>query len=284
VFFGLQGVLTRVTFDHGTNVAGGMAGRAAAVAPLVILLAFMPVRRMRARSAARLLVPMTAISVVNTITYFVAIDRMSPALVVLIIYVYPALAVLGSRLLGWTRVTGLTVVAVVATVGGVVLTIGLPEGTVDPLAAVLALANGTLYACWLLFAQAALRRADALTCFIASNAVAQALILVGAVSIGDPVVATDAVGILSLVAVGTLSTTVAFLLQLGGISRLGGAATGLIMTLEIVTVVALSAALFDDPLGAVVVVGSVLIVAGAALAPLSTQSRRAPVAPRAAEL
>jgi drug/metabolite transporter (DMT)-like permease len=273
VFFGLQGIFLRIAYDNGANVSGAIAGRALAVVPLLAALALMPARRRRARLAARQLVPMACISVVNTITYFVAVDRMSPALVTLIIYIYPAIAVVGSRLLGWTRITALTAVAVAATIGGVALTVGLPDGAVDSLAALLCLVNGTLFAIWLLLAQAALRRVDPFTCFAASVGVAQAVLLVGSFVVASPSVGTDPAAIAAIAGAGLLSTVLAFLLQLGGIARIGGAATALVTTLEIVTVVAVSAAIFDDPLGAAVFAGSLLIVTGAILAPISTRPR-----------
>jgi drug/metabolite transporter (DMT)-like permease len=219
---------------------------------------------------------MAAISVGNTVSYFVAVDRMSPALVTLVIYVYPALAVLFSRLLGWTQFRTLTAVAVASTIGGVVLTIGLPDGSIDGLAIGLCLVNGTCFACWLLLAQAALRRADALTCFAAATGAAQLVILVGSFLVSDPEFGTGTAVAASVLGAGIVSTVVAFMLQLHGIARLGGAATALVTTLEIITVVVLSAVLFDDPIGPTTVVGALLVLAGAALAPISVRPAAPP--------
>jgi drug/metabolite transporter (DMT)-like permease len=274
----MQGVFIRIAYDHGANVPGAIAGRALAVAPLLTLFVS-PIRRARALSAGPQLLAMAALSTSNTITYFVSIERMSPALVTLFVYIYPALAVLGSRLLGWTTLTGLTLVATASTIGGVVLTIGLPEGSIDPLATVLSLVNGTFYACWLLLAQAALRTADALTCFAASNGLAQLVVLVGSYVVAAPVYSSDATGVFALVATGTLSTVLAFLLQLHGIARVGGAATALITSLEIVTVIAAAAAILGDPIGPGLAAGGLLVFTGAILAPLSIR-RAGPAAVR----
>jgi drug/metabolite transporter (DMT)-like permease len=251
--------------------------------PVVALLAS-GARRAQARTAAWRLVPMACISASNTVTYFIAVDRMSPALVTLVIYIYPAIATLGSWLLGWTRVTGLTVVALTATLGGVVLTIGWPGGAVDPLAVGLALFNGMSFACWLLLAQSALRRADALTCFAAATGCSQLLVLVGSFAVSDPDFGSGAAFAACLLGGGVVSTVIAFLLQLHGIARLGGAATALVTTLEVVTVVVLSAIFFDDPIGGGVLAGALLVVTGAALAPLSVSkvAERLPPAPAAA--
>jgi drug/metabolite transporter (DMT)-like permease len=264
----MQGIFIRIAYDHGSNVPGAIAARSLAVAPLLALF-ISPARRARALLAAPQLAAMAALSASNTITYFVSIERMSPALVTLFVYIYPALAVIGSRLLGWTPITGLAVVATASTIGGIVLTIGLPEGTIDPLATVFSLVNGTFYACWLLLAQAALRTVDALTCFAASNGLAQLVVLIGSYVVAAPEFSSDATGIFALVATGTLSTVLAFLLQLHGIARVGGAATALITSLEIVTVIAAAAAILGDPIGPGVVGGGLLVFIGAILAPLS---------------
>jgi drug/metabolite transporter (DMT)-like permease len=250
----------------------------------VVALLVSGARRTQARAAASRLVPMSCISASNTVTYFVAVDRMSPALVTLVIYIYPAIATLGSWLLGWTRVTALTLVALSATLGGVVLTIGWPGGSIDPVAVSLALFNGVSFACWLLLAQSALRRADAITCFAAATGSSQLVVLAGSFIVSDPVVGSGAAFVACLLGAGVVSTLVAFLLQLHGIARLGGAATALVTTLEVVTVVVLSAIVFDDPLGGGVVAGALLVVAGAALAPLSVReaAERPSPAPAAA--
>ena len=230
----------RFAYDHGTSVSGATAVRALAVAPVVGLLFHSRDRRARARAAASRLVPMGLISASNTVTYFVAIDRMSPALVTLVIYVYPALAV------------------------------------------GLALCNATFFACWLLLAQSALRQADAVTCFAAATGSSQVAVLVGSLVLANPQPGSRAAIVACLLGAGVVSTVIAFLLQLHGIARLGGAATALVTSLEIVTVVVLSAIVFDDPIGGGIVVGGLLVVTGAALAPLSVRpvpTRRPTTAP-----
>jgi drug/metabolite transporter (DMT)-like permease len=268
ICFGLQGIFANVAFDHGANVGGVIVARAAAVAPLLLLL-LSAARRSRVRSAARPLAVMTAISMANTITYYVAVDRMSPGLVTLVIYVYPALAVVGSALLGWTRITSLTALALTSTITGIVLTVGLPQDAVDPLATALALLNGTMFAVWLLLAQAALRTVDPVTVFATVGGISQLVLLVGTFLVAAPAFAVDAAGLAALVAGGTVCTVLAFVLQLHGVVRLGGAATALVASLEIVTAAGLSAVVLGDPVGVGLVIGGVLVVAGAVLAPVS---------------
>lgn len=214
---------------------------------------------------------MTAISIVNTITYYVAVDRMSPALVTLIVYVYPAIAVVGSWRLGWTRVTSLTLLALASTLAGVLVTVGVPDDSIDPLATALALLNGTLFAGWLLLAQVVLDRVDPVTLFAVVGGASQLVLLAGAFAVANPVFSTDAAGIAALAAAGPICTILAFMLQLHGVAQLGGAATALVTSLEIVTAAVLSVVILGDQFGPGLVIGGALVVTGAVLAPLSVR-------------
>jgi drug/metabolite transporter (DMT)-like permease len=279
VCFGLIGIFARIAYDHGANVAGVIAGRAAIILPLIVLLALRGERSVRRRREARLaapqLLPMALLVVWNGITYFVAVDRMSPALVTLLIYVYPAVTVIGSRLLGWTTLGGLAVLATLLTLTGVVLTLGLPDGTVDPLAAILAISNGCSYAVFLLLAQAALRKTDSLTTYAVAAGLGSGLLLVGSFAAADPAFSTDAAGILAILGAGIVSSVLATLLQFGGLRRLGSAPTALVASLEIVTVVTATAVIYDQPIGAGIALGAVLVTLGAALAPVAVRPREA---------
>jgi drug/metabolite transporter (DMT)-like permease len=265
-----MGIFARLAYDHGANVAGVVAARAAVVVPLFAVLALRSsgeTRRRDARSAAPLLVPMVFLSILQTVTYFVAVDRMSPALVTLVIYIYPAITVIGSRLLGWTSLGGIAVLATALTMAGIVVTLGLPSGEIDALAVACAFVNGISFAVFLLLAQAALRRADPLTVYAAGGAPASAILLAGAFVFADPQFGSGRVAVASILCAGLVSTVLATLLQLTGVRRLGSASTAVVTSLEIVTVVVASALVFADPIGVGVALGSLLIIAGAVLAP-----------------
>lgn len=283
VCFGLLGIFARLAYDHGANVAGVVAARAAMVVPLFAVLALRSsgtARRRDARSAAPLLVPMVFLSVIQTVTYFVAVDRMSPALVTLVIYIYPAITVIGSRLLGWSSLGGLAVLATGLTMAGIVVTLGIPNGEIDGVAVACAFANGVSFAVFLLLAQEALRRADPLTVYAAGGAPAAAILLVGAFVVADPQFGSGGVAVASILCAGLVSTVLATLLQLTGVRRLGSASTAVVTSLEIVTVVAASAIVFGEPVGAGLAVGSALVIAGAVLAPRGVRLLRSPDRPR----
>ena len=286
VCFGLLGIFARLAYDHGANVAGVVSARAMVVVPLFAVLAVEgrhgPRRRRESRSALRQLVPMALLSVLATVTYFVAVDRMSPALVTLVIYVYPVVTVVASRLLGWTSLGGLAVLATALTVAGVVVTLGVPDDPVDALAVALAVVNGIAYSGFLLLAQAALRKTDSLTAYAASGGPAAVALLVGSFVVADPEFGSGAVAIGSLVAAGLVSTILATLLQFTGVRRVGSASAAVVTSVEIVTVVVASALVFGDDVGVGLAVGGTLVIAGAVLAPRALRPRPRRTAPTAA--
>lgn len=278
-----MGIFARLAYDHGANVAGVVAARAAIVVPLFAVLALRSsgeTRRRDARSAAPLLVPMVFLSILQTVTYFVAVDRMSPALVTLVIYIYPAITVIGSRILGWTSLGGIAVLATALTMAGIVVTLGIPSGEIDALAVACAFVNGISFAVFLLLAQAALRRADPLTVYAAGGAPASAILLAGAFVFADPQFGSGTVAVVSILCAGLVSTVLATLLQLTGVRRLGSASTAVVTSLEIVTVVVASALVFDEPIGVGVALGSLLIIVGAVLAPRGVKLLRSSDRPR----
>jgi drug/metabolite transporter (DMT)-like permease len=285
VCFGLLGIFARLAYDHGANVAGVVSARAMVVVPLFAVLALEgrhgPRRRRDSRDAWHQLVPMALLSIMASVTYFVAIDRASPALVTLVIYVYPAVTVLGSRLLGWTTLGTLAAVATGLTTAGVAVTLGLPEEAVDPLAVVLALVNGVGYAVFLLLAQVALRKTDSLTVYAAAGGPAAVVLLVGSFVVSNPSYGSGAIAVLSLVCAGVISTVLATILQFTGVRRLGSASAAVVTSLEIVTVVVGSAIVFGDPVGAGLVLGGLLVIAGAVLAPRGVRLVERPDAVRA---
>jgi drug/metabolite transporter (DMT)-like permease len=223
---------------------------------------------------------MGGLTILNAVTYFTAVSRMSPALATLIIYAYPAIVAIGSRLLGWSVLNAFTALVVGLTIFGVALTIGLPGGAADPLAVALCVVNAFSYSSYLLLAQAALRRADPLTIFAAAAGVSSLLVLPGAFVLADVAFPTDGAGVASIVALTVLSTLLPMLVQLFGIRLLGTAATALVNCLEIVTVLLASALVLDQPMQGAAIAGSVLVVLGALSAPVAARQR--PPAPAAA--
>lgn len=270
ILFGLVAIFIRLAYDHGANVAAVLAVRSIAVLPWLGMLA-LERRRASMRAALSQLVPMGALTALNVVTFVVAVSRMSPALVALIYYAYPVFVIAGAHMLGWSRFEAVTGVAALATLSGVSLTIGLPEGTVDVLAVVLAFLSAVGYAVYILLAEAALRRCDAASCFAVVAAVSSALLL--AISLGAGIdLPTSGAGLASLAALFGL-LFVPHVLLLSGVGRVGSPWGSLASCLEIVTIVVATALVLGLPLGPGAIAGAVLVILGGVAAPIVASSR-----------
>lgn len=274
VGFGMLAIFSKAAYAGGASVATVVAGRSVCMVALLGLFAS-GVRRAAARAVSRELVAMALLMAFNGVTYFVAISRASAATVTLVIYVYPALVVAAAHMTGRTRVgfTGLAVLGL--TLAGVALAVR-ADGGIDAIALVLALSNALGYAAYLLVCEHALRRADAVTAYALCGGLSGLVLLLGAVAYGEAHGAMGAArgALIAIAGAGLVSTVAASMLQLTALRRLGSAATALVTCLEIATVIGASAALLGDPLTARLVVGAVLVIAGACLAPAALPPRR----------
>ncbi len=271
VGFGLIGVLAALADRDGGRAIDSVAFRCLGLAPLVLV--FLDgSRRARIRGSLAALLSMTALSLFGAVSYFVAIERMSPAFVSLLVYTYPALVVLGSLLLGWTRRDVLTGVGVAIVLAGVVITIGLPDDELDTLGAVLALANAMSYAVYLLLAQHILRKLDVVTTLGFVGGFSSVLLLcpLAVLGIGTGVGRTGLVYLTGLAGV----FLVAHVLIMSAIDKVGSVAAALVSCLEVVTAVVLSAVVLGTTLSSKTFVGGLMILLGAVATPI-VASRRA---------
>jgi len=271
VCYGLLGVFTLLAYEHDANVSGVTIARTLAMVPLLVVFAIPggAARRANVQAGWRPLLAMALMFTTMVGTYMIAVSRMSPALVTLIIYTYSILAVLGSRAFGWSRLGRLALVAAALTVGGSAITIGFPAGSSDPIAIALAMVNAVATALYFLFAQVALRTCDPLTTSAAASGAAGVLLFACAFLIDQPAWPSGRTGLAAAVCVGLVSTLIANIALLRGIGHLGGASAAVVSTTDIVVVITTMAFVFDQPITTGLVVGAVSIAAGAALAPVA---------------
>lgn len=273
VLYGTQGIFAALAYDHGASVGVLLAVRAGLFCVLALFL-FNRRRRDTLRGHRRSVVIACVTSVVGPLLYFGAVSRMDPATVTLILFIYPALTVIGARLLGRIHLTASSVVVTVVTLIGVALAIGSPVGGVDPIGVALTLAFAVVVSTYFLVAEEGLEGADPLA-WLGITVLAAAVFFVpfGPLIAGYSL--PDLTGWLALLGVALIASIAACLFQTMGLMRLGSAATSLVATLEIATVVTLSYLVLGERPGLITIVGAVLIIIGAATAPLTMRRRTA---------
>jgi drug/metabolite transporter (DMT)-like permease len=272
VGFGLYGIFARVAYDNGANVVAVLATRSVLLVPLVFL--FLSERRRRAAwRGRRVLVAMTLLSMFNVTTYAVALDQMSPALVSLIIYAYPALVVGVAHVLGWSPLNALSVMAGILVLSGVALTIGFPAEELDVFGVVIAFISACGYGSYLLVTQVAMRATDPVTCLAFVMGGSSLALALGTLAFFEVEFPTGTAGVVSIVSVAAVATLLPMLLLFAGIRRIGSAWASMISCLELVTAVVASVVFLSTPLTPGMIVGSVLVLLGALALPLAALER-----------
>src|SRR5215216_3239894 len=176
--------------------------------------------------------------------FFGALERMDASLLALILYVYPALVLVGAVALGRERATARRVAALAIALVGTAMGFG-------------AAVAYTLY----------ILTGDRVGAGVSPVALA-ALVCVGAMCTfavasvvrGGPELGFGAEGWAWLGAIAAVSTVGAILCFFAGLARVGPSAASILSTLEPVVTVALAAAAFGESLGVVQLIGGALVL------------------------
>ena len=271
LLYGTQGVFAAIAYAHGSSVGTLLAVRAGLFLVFTVFL-LSPARRATIRGHRGPVVFACATSIAGPALYFAALQRMDPATVTLILFVYPALTVLGAGLLRRVHLTWQSIGITLITIVGVALAIGSPVGSVDAVGVILTLLFAAVVASYFLVAEKGLEGVDPLA-WLGVTVLAAAVVLIpGGLLLGGHAT-PDATGWLALLGVAIVASIAASLFQTLGLMRLGSAATVLVAAIEIATVVVLTYVVLDERPTPLSLVGAVLIIVGAALAPTAVRRR-----------
>jgi drug/metabolite transporter (DMT)-like permease len=257
------------------------------------------------RRRVAILILLGVFFILNSGTYFAALETVSASLAALITYMYPALvAVLtirfGRRLEGrraWAALA-LATAGVALAVGGID-----PKAAPPPLGIALAIASPIIYAFWIVMAarfggersarpgepdvasdstmppheqeSAESDQAEpAPTAAIMITATAVAWWIV-ALAAGRPVMPAQipSEAWLPLIGVGVVSTAIALQGFYAGARRIGAAQAALVSTVEPVYTITLASILFGEMLTPVQLIGGVMVITGVILAQLGSRGR-----------
>jgi len=198
--------------------------------------------------------------------YFAALERMDASLLALLLYVYPALVLIGAVALGRERAAPRRVAALLIALAGTALVLaGAASGSLDPLATAMGFGAALTYTIYILagdrvgaamppVALAALVCAGATVTFALASAAR-----------GGPELGFGAEGWAWIGAIVLVSTVGAILTFFAGLARVGPSAASILSTLEPVVTVSLAAAVFGESLAAVQLGGGALVLGAVVL-------------------
>lgn len=219
------------------------------------------------------LIAMGAIGYVGeALCYFKALERIPAGLVALLLYLYPGLVALLSRVLYGAVLDRRRVSALVLAMVGTLLTIG-PVGRGNVEGVLLGLGSALLYSLYIVAGVALTRGVAAMVsttivCLSAAGSYGLMLVVQGATW---PRAWLDWWPVLGIALV---STVVAILTFFAGLTRVGPVRASTLSTLEALTTVLVGAALMGERLSAVQCVGGALIVVAAVIMARASRGAR----------
>ncbi len=193
--------------------------------------------------------------------YFGALERMDASLLALILYVYPALVLIGAVALGRERASVRRVIALlIALTGTALVLVGAASGSLDALGTAMGFGAALAYTVYILVGDRIGVGVPpiALSAFVCLGATCTFATM--SVMHGGPQLTFGANGWAWVTAIALVSTVAAILCFFAGLARVGPSAASILSTLEPVVTVGLAATAFAESLGPVQVVGGALVL------------------------
>jgi drug/metabolite transporter (DMT)-like permease len=280
--FGAMAIFAKLAYRAGFDATSLLLVRFILAA--AILWAVVAIRR-PARPTLRTVLTATALGAVGyavqAATFFLALERIDASLASLLLYVYPALVLVGAILLGRERATRRRVIALtLASAGTVLVLAGGASGALDPTGVALALGAAVSYTGYILFADRTVGTADPV--LLVALIMTSAAVVVGLFDLatGGPHLAHIAPsGWASVAGVAIVSTVLPVIAFLLGMQRIGPATASIVSTVEPVITVALAMVVFGEQLAPVQVLGGAAVLSAVALVNLRRRVRSVHGAP-----
>ena len=261
--FGAMAIFGKLAYDAGVEVGDLLLVRFALAAALLLAVAAATgaLRGLPRRSVLAGL-GMGAIGyATQSGLYFDALERMDASLLALILYVYPALVLIGAVALGRERASVRRVAALLIALAGTALVLaGAASGSLDALGTAMGFGAALAYTVYILTGDrvGAGMPPVALAAFVCLGATCT--FALASVVRGGPELGFGAAGWAWVGAIALVSTVAAILCFFAGLARVGPSAASILSTLEPLVTVALAAAAFGESLGAVQQVGGALVL------------------------
>ncbi|ONI75409.1 transporter [Kribbella sp. ALI-6-A] len=263
VCFGAMAIFGKLAYDAGVEVGDLLLVRFAIAAVLLLVVAGMTGALRGVRRPA--LVAGLAMGGIGYATqsglFFGALERVDASLLALILYVYPALVMIGAIALRRERASARRIAAlVIASVGTALVLGGAASGTLDPLGAAMGFGAAIAYTVYILAGDRVGAGVPpvALSSLVCTGAACTFAVVSGVR--GGPGLNFAPSGWLWLTAIAVVSTVAAILTFFAGLARVGPSAASILSTLEPVVTVVLAAMIFGESLGAIQILGGAVVL------------------------
>ena len=199
---------------------------------------------------------------ISPLLYFIALHDLDSGLVVVIFYIYPAIAVLLSWVIYKHKPNLVITICLFTTLTGVWLTAG-QVGNGNTAGIMITFFSAITHAIYVVAAGSISKKADPLTMLtIALTGAASAFVLVSLVgpSSLDPEFPVNSQGWLLILAMAFLITIVATALFFAGIKRIGPGVTSMVETFEAVVTISIGVLLMSETVTAIQILGTITVL------------------------
>ena len=266
-FFGLTIVFNRAVARDGLGAPVALGIRFAVAGLLLLAVLRALGRPLLPPSGERVRVACLGFGLytVEATFFFMALERGTAAAVALLFYVYPAVVTVSEALLGWVKLRAVTVAALALAVGGgAVVAAGGGRVSISTTGVLCIAGSVATFSTYVITSDRLLVTTDSLTAAAWTALGASAGVLLTGVVRGT-LTRPGAGALVSLTANGS-ATAAAFTLFFVVLGRLGPSRTAIVMALEAVTGIVLSALFLDESVRPVVAIGGAAVLAGAVVA------------------
>ena len=259
ICFGSMAIFARMAYASGVDVPTLLLLRFTTAAVLMWMILLGKGMKLPRGKGMVMLVAMGAVGYAGqAFSYFTALTFASAGLVALLLYTYPAIVAILSRLVFKHPLTRIQIIAVAISLAGSVLVIG-KAGDGKPLGIFFGLLAAFIYSIYILAGSRFPKDVTptASTTVIASSAAVTYAVVVAFKGFHPPMTGTGWVAVL---AISVICTVLAILFFFEGLERVGPVRASVFSTIEPVFTVLLAAAVLGESITPVRVLGGALIV------------------------
>jgi drug/metabolite transporter (DMT)-like permease len=266
--FGLMPLLALYAYEGGATVGTVLSCRFIITAAVFFVCVALQERQisLTRKQVFSLVLLGGVLYMLQSTTYLTAVRFISPSLAALILYTYPIMVAVLSFIVENEPIGARSITAIVISLGGVFLMLGVSGEAVNIKGVLFALSAAIVYSCYIVIGNRVVKQLPSIvtSAYVALFAAAS-LLLVSLVT-GDLHFSISIQSWLAILGIAVFSTVMAMLAFFRGLELVGSTQAAILSTTEPLVTVCLSALLLGERLSALQLLGGLAVVTGAVLA------------------